>query len=666
MSFQKNDIVDYYDNRRISCGLIMEIDDRRLRVLNDQGKEAKISPTRALIWGKEPGFPLAGSRDEQINRLKEISARREALKSRIDLKELYEVVSLETREIDIEDLSELFFGSEHDANSTASLARAIFEDRLYFKIRPDTIEVPLPDQVEQALVQREKEQERARFIAESAEYLLRLKSAEHRNSKRVPDKLVDMLEQAALEGQDWPQMKPVKDIFNQAGLTGNWDPFRVLVKMGHWSEDENITLRVERIPVEFSAEAEALSEEASRKPLPAEAEDLRHEKPITIDALSTKDVDDAISLSRDGDDFIVGIHITDVSHFVDHDSTLDLEVRDRAISIYLPEMTIPMMPRVLSEQAASLEVGLDRPALSLMIRFGTDLELREYRLTQSIIRVDSRLTYEEADNRIADPDSSEAAMFAIASALRKRRIDSGAIIFKDPEVSVRVDENGTIEVSTRDRETPSQILVSEMMIFANNLFARFLKEHSVPGIFRSQPPPLEKIELGEEHDPVLSYRSKKVLSRGDLSTKPAPHSTLGLEMYTTASSPLRRYTDLVVQRQLKAALGKGSPLEEERLEQILGAIQYRLERATAMERERQKYFLLKYLGQRKSEEFEVTVLNRFPKFYLVQLIELAVNAALHVPAGTSLTPGEKLFARIEKINPRDDRLTLSLLRWVHK
>ncbi len=662
MSFQKNDIIDYYDSRRISCGIIMEVDDRKLRILNDQGKEAKISPTRALIWGKEPGFPLTASRDEQVNRLKEISAKREALKNRIDLRELWEVVGLETREIDIDDLSELFFGNKNDSNSTASLLRAIFEDRLYFKIRPDTIEVPSPDQVEQALIQRTKEQDRARFISDAAEFLSKLKS-EHTNSKKTPEKLIDILEEAALQGPDWVLMKPVKEIFNQAGLAGNWDPFRVLVKLGHWSEDENITLRSENVPIEFSAQAEADSKEAAQKTLPTDAEDLLHENPITIDALSTKDVDDAISLARVGDELIIGIHITDVSHFVEHDSPLDLEIRERAISIYLPEMTIPMMPRVLSENAASLEVGVKRPALSIMVRFAPDLELRDYRVTNSIIKVGRRLTYEEADERISDPSSQEATMFAIASALRQRRIDSGAIIFKDPEVSVRIDGNGNIEVCTRDRETPAQILVSEMMIMANNLFARFLKERNLPGIFRSQPAPLEKIELGEGYDPVLSYRSKKLLSRGDLSTEPAPHSTLGLEIYTTGSSPLRRYTDLIVQRQVKAALGKGPLLERDTLEKIIDEIQYRLERAVAMERERQKYFLLKCLERRKSEEFEVVVLNRFPKFYLVQISQLGLNAALHAGSGTTLTPGERLVARIEKINPRDERLTLSLVRW---
>jgi exoribonuclease-2 len=157
MTFRKHDIIDYYDSRRISCGLVLDVDDRRLRILNDQGKETKISANRALISGKDPNFPLSGSRDEQVNRLRDICTRREEIKKLIDLRELWEVVCLETGEIGIEDLAELFFGHQGDPNYAASLLRAIFEDRLYFKIRPDGIEVPGPEQVQQALVQREKE-----------------------------------------------------------------------------------------------------------------------------------------------------------------------------------------------------------------------------------------------------------------------------------------------------------------------------------------------------------------------------------------------------------------------------------------------------------------------------------------------------------------------------
>jgi exoribonuclease R len=117
------------------------------------------------------------------------------------------------------------------------------------------------------------------------------------------------------------------------------DPFSAR-QTGRLVEDGNNEPANERIPVEFSPEAEAQAREAAGKPLPSSVEDLTNEELITIDSVFTRDVDDALSLSRKGDETVIGIHITDVAYFVDHDSVLDLEIRERATSIYLPESTI--------------------------------------------------------------------------------------------------------------------------------------------------------------------------------------------------------------------------------------------------------------------------------------------------------------------------------------
>lgn len=662
MTFRKNDIVDYFDSRKISCGLILEVDDRRLRILTDQGKETKISSSRALIAARDPDFPLNGGREAQVSRLRAISQEREAIKNHIDLRELWEVVGAETSEISIEDLSELSFG-RNNPDYSASLLRAIFEDRLYFRIRPDTIEVPSPERVEQALIQREKERERSNFVAYAAEFLVRLKKPGIPSPESAPEGLIQMLEEAAQYGRDWVTFKQVKEIFSQAGLGQGLDPFKVLVKLGVWSEDENVTLRAENVPTEFSQQAQEEALAAASKPPPIDAEDLTARHLITVDSASTRDVDDALSLTQSGDHWLVGVHITDVAHFVAYDSFLDREIRQRGTSIYLPEITFPMIPPVLSEQGASLIAGEIRPAISVEMTLSKDFRLKGFRIFESVIRVTERLSYEEAEERIAIPESREAVLFSVASAMRTARVEAGAILFKDPELSVRVLSDGSIEVNVRDRETPSQILVSEMMIAANSLFARFLKERGMPSIYRSQPPPLEKIELGEEYDPVASYRSKKALSRGGLSTEPASHSTLGLEVYTTATSPLRRYPDLLVQRQLKSAFQTNGPaLDREELEKNLSEVCYRLERAVLLERERQRYFLLKHLEQRRSEEFEAVVLQRFPKFYLVQMASMGFNAALNASGGLSLTPYDRVLVRVEKVNPRDDKLTLSLVK----
>ncbi len=265
MEFRKNNIIDFYDNRRIACGLILEVEDRRLRILTDQGKETNIPLSRALTSDHDPLFPLRGSRDAQVQKLKEIWTRREAMKTDIDLAELWEIVVTETDEIDLNELTELFFGDKQDMDQTASLIRAIHEDRLYFKVKPDRIEVPRPEVVEHGLFQRERERERGEFIARAADFLVDLTSRDGVGDRVAPEGLSSMLEEAVKAGPEWMAVKPVKEIFSRAGLSTRWDPFRVLVKLGLWSEDENITLRTENIPVEFPPEVLAAAREASTK-----------------------------------------------------------------------------------------------------------------------------------------------------------------------------------------------------------------------------------------------------------------------------------------------------------------------------------------------------------------------------------------------------------------
>jgi len=662
MIVQVNDLIDYFDNRAIACGMVLGIDDRKLRVLSEAGKEISLSQSRVLMSGKHPGFPHDKARDQQALSLQRISKHREELKSLINLKELWEVVTGETKEIEPTELAELCLGRNMGPDGPASLIRAIIDDKIFFKLRNGKIGVPHPDQVDQALKQREKDRERTRFLADCAEFLACFRDQATPRLESAPEGLKPLLEQAAIQGPDWAEMKVVKELFARAGLPSQWDPFFVLVRMGIWDEDVNLRLRMDQVPTSFSGDAERAALAAAKKPFRDHSWDMTALHAVTVDSSATMDIDDALSLVVDGNKIRLGIHITDVAHFVEAGSMLDLEVRQRAISLYLPDLTIPMIPRSLSESSASLVVGEPRPCISVMARFNANFELEHFEVVPVVIRVKERLTYEEIDARVQQGSVTEHLMFRLAGALRQKRLEGGAIIFRDPELAVHVNEDKAIEVVVRDREASSQVLVSEFMILANSLFASFLMDRGIPALFRTQPAPSEKIEIKEYYDPVESYRSKKNLAKGDIVTKAAPHATLGLSAYTTATSPLRRYTDLVVQRQLRAGLGLPErELDERELEKLLSETCYRIDQAALMERERTRYFLLKYLADKKHADFEAIVLHRFPRFYLVYLKEFAHRAALRTPPGINLNPYDRAIVRIEKVVPREDKLILSLV-----
>jgi len=661
MIVQLHDVVDYYDSKKVSCAYVVEVEDRKIKIINENGKERRISISRVLSRARDSSFPSSSSRDDQVRRLKELSIGREERKKEINISELWEIVHTETSDIDVTDLSQLCFGRQTNHDGTASLLRAILDDKIFFKLANEKIVVATPEQVDHALSQKRRKEERVAFASACAEFLGLLRDQKISRDISPPLGLVGLLEEAAVKGSDWTEVKEVKELFSKAGLPGNWDPFKVLVKLGVWDEDENVQLRCQDIPVEFPLDVIEDAVGCSSKPFSNHRRDLTHLHTVTIDSATTLDIDDALSLALDRDKITLGIHITDAAHFVEPDSLLDREVRERSISLYFPDRTIPMMPPVLSEGAASLVAGEDRPVISVIACFNADCQLEDFEISPGIIRVKERLTYEDVDARILDEHSHENLMFRLASHLRTQRLGKGALIFRDPEINVRVTKDKTIEVSLRDREAYSEILVSEFMILANSLFANFMMDKGLPGIFRSQGPPSEKIEIKDEYDPVESYRCKKLLARRDFLTKPAPHSTLGLAAYTAATSPLRRYTDLVVQRQIRGALGlPQETLNETEIQKILTEITFRIDRAAILERQRQRYFLLKYLSQMKESEFDAIVLQRFPRFYLVYLLDFAFNARLKVPFGVELSPYDRISVTIEKVDPREEKLTLSL------
>jgi exoribonuclease II len=163
------------------------------------------------------------------------------------------------------------------------------------------------------------------------------------------------------------------------------------------------------------------------------------------------------------------------------------------------------------------------------------------------------------------------------------------------------------------------------------------------------------------YDPVLHYRQQRAMNPARIGLEPTRHSSLGVDMYTTFTSPLRRYVDLLSHRQLHTYLERGEPLyNEERLKAILAEVEAALGRAGTVEHDRRRYWLLRYLGQRQGEVFTGIVLDRFPRNYLVMLPD--VMQEVDVPTGgKELAPGDQVKVRVETVLPRIGTLKVSLV-----
>jgi exoribonuclease-2 len=298
--------------------------------------------------------------------------------------------------------------------------------------------------------------------------------------------------------------------------------------------------------------------------------------------------------------------------------------------------------------------------MSVLVTLTPEGEIVEHQITPSLIRVAERLTYDDADARIGQ-EVRLTQGFGLAQRLRQSRFDSGAIALPIPQVDLFVDRDKHITVRVIDREAPSQILVSEFMILANSLVGQFCAQRQIPIVYRGQAAPRETFPTSLTYDPVLHYRQQRAMNPARIGLEPTRHSSLGVDVYTTFTSPLRRYVDLLSHRQLHAYLEHGEPLyNEAQLKTIVAEVEAALSRAGTIEHDRRRYWLLRYLGERLGEVFTGIVLDRFPRNYLILLPDVMQEIDLPV-GGKELAPGDHVKVRIETVQPRTGTLKISLV-----
>jgi exoribonuclease-2 len=199
------------------------------------------------------------------------------------------------------------------------------------------------------------------------------------------------------------------------------------------------------------------------------------------------------------------------------------------------------------------------------------------------------------------------------------------------------------------------------MILANWLAASFLRDHGQAAVFRSQQPPRQRLITENGGTLFQKWMQRRFLSRVVLGLEPEPHSGLGLDAYLTCTSPLRKYLDLVTQRQMRALLGLEEPYSDKELEFIAQAIKEPLSYIMVLQQERNRYWTLRYLETLVGQEKEALVLERRRRRYILLLTEYMLEASLPIEYQGDLTPQDTVQVKIDKVDARSDTLTVSLV-----
>lgn len=660
---EPGEIVEFFEERRIICGIILELKGDRLHVLTQHSREMTLAPKRILYAGPRLSI-AAASRQDLLQRLNETAQKREALKAAINLEELWELLVQEDQAVTAEEMADLWFGGT-SPDQVAATERCLREDRFLFKPKDAVVAPNPPELVSQLKEQHLRELERRREIEDIGAWLQAVwEGRDTAAAAAWRPRVEGVLRQMALWGSEAPDYAQGKAYLDKAGLGSAEAPFRLLVRLGIFAEDEDLDLYRLEVPLEFSQQARDLAvtllQSTPADPYAARREDLTHLELMTIDGERTRDFDDALSLEEVPEGWRLGIHIADVSALVHPATTLDLEAQERGTSIYLPERRLPMFPEEISEDILSLLAHRERLALSFFLTLNADAGLQDWSIVPSVIKVGRRLTYHEVDSLLTQ-DQKLITLAQLTNRLRERRLARGGYELRLPEVWVTFTPQGDLQVVVESQETASRQLVAEAMVQANALAARFLREQGIDAIYRAQPEPRDPIHPEEEKSLLELWQDRRRLSRVVMDLTPSPHWGLGLDCYTFATSPIRRYLDLVTHRQLLAAVSGGPPAYgRQDLEKILAVIGPAMRRGGLLKARRLRYWLLKYLAARVGQKMEALVLESLPHRYRLMFPDILLEAFVPTPAAMKLAPGDHILVRLDRVVPREDQIKVSL------
>ena len=410
------------------------------------------------------------------------------------------------------------------------------------------------------------------------------------------------------------------------------------------------------LPTEFPAEVLAAASEAGMSVGQEEIAgrmDLRCETMVTIDGEDAKDLDDAISLRCEGEDYILGVHIADVTHYVREGSPLDVEALKRGTSVYLVDRVIPMLPHALSNGICSLNQGEDRLALSCIMTLNSAGEVTDYQIAETVIRVDRRMSYTSVKKILEDHDPEETEKYRnlvpmfemmreLSALIRKRRAARGSLDFDFPETKIHLDEKGRpVEILPYERNVATD-MIEDFMLTANETVAQHFYWQEIPFIYRTHgtpsgdkirqlasligsfgltlkgnaaeihPKELQKLLgkiAGAPQEAFISRLVLRPMQQAKYTTECSGHFGLAAEYYCHFTSPIRRYPDLQIHRIIKESLH--NRLDESRREHYgallpdVAAKCSKLERrADDAEREVEKLKKVQYMERHIGEEYE--------------------------------------------------------------
>ncbi|MCR4667140.1 MAG: RNB domain-containing ribonuclease [Desulfovibrio sp.] len=619
-------VVEYLEGNVIHIAIVLSETGTRLKLLLPSRREVALPQNRILPWIGPLYDPLP-PREECVRILERHREERGRAEKNFDVNELWEMVESEVRTASAEWFAELE-NTDPSVDIIAASGHALLACKTHFRFQPPSFQIFSAEEVKKRLADQAVREERETLYSGGKAFLQllwdvaqgrrRFPSGEKGFPSELPptevlDKLETLLRARMLDSNDqesaqlWNQVaRTLPDVPNL--------PLQLLLAWGkvpphynHWlamagyadgdewwreCEDEVLALEKE-VEKGFSGDLPFYD-------LPF----------VSIDSATTNDIDDALFLEKIDDGWSLTLALSYPCLSWRFGGGLDLLVRERGTSLYLPEETCHMLPECLGANFYSLKEGCLRPSFLLHLLVSQDGNISPVEPSLGLVRLAANLHYDQVEAFISgggadEKTASYGALLheadAMAHALQAGRLAHGAIVLARSEPHIRLEGEGQNTRVFLDEEPPAkeaQCIVSECMIAASAGIAFWAQAHGLPLLFRTQDVHFPKECQGVHTAPEEVAQIVRSLLPSILETTPAPHAALGVQSYAPVTSPLRRYADFLNVAQIASFVRKGVALfSVEDMEQHLSLLSRALERAGRVQRNRPRYWKLVYFRQ---------------------------------------------------------------------
>ena len=681
-------VVEFMQGNAPMLALVLEDQAGRLRLYTQGKKEVKLAQGRLLPWAG-PQASATLSRADADALLNQHRLAREGLTEEIALEELWELA-----EGEVENASAAWFAGlvweKPTIDQEAAMARALLADKARFRFNPPDFEIFSRETVEIRTREMESARLREAVAAHGSAFFHSLWEYNRKNQAASPAppamddaELAGLLRELLMNRIAEPESTTSDSLWKMLVKGLPQEPLLPLLLAQAWGiVPEHYNYHLDRAGYErgsawageFAETRQTLLEEtrATAQTLPETDPGLAY---VSVDPATTDDRDDAFFVEKRPDgSFFASVAVACPALCWPFGSAFDKTVLRRASSLYLPEGTEHMLPPDSGFQEFSLDAGLPRPAFIMDIVLDSRGEVKGFSPRLARLVMHANLSLEQCEAALGAveapppqatpaPDTGPQTLAVLRSALdlarklQEQRIARGAVIIDrpDPEVELR-EENGCAAVSIRtaDPAELAHFVVGELMILANSALGDWAVERDIPLLFRTQDLPLPREFAGVWTAPQDIARIVRSLAPAHLEIQPRRHAGLGVSCYATATSPLRRYTDLLNQGQVAAFLRTGAPrFTAEELQAMLPLLLARVEAVAQVQRFRPRYWKLVFFRQQGDKEWwDGVVTEENDAFVTVALPWAQIFARGRRKLFDERTaPGALVTVRIGKVNP---------------